>query len=343
MNYTTFQEGEYIITTPYGYTSSKYPNLQYKPDCWTHDESGPDTSSILQFLETHNICPKLIFKNNEFPSNYNIIQRAAEIGHLGLVKFLVENGANPHSKASAGANHESERDTVLHIAVYNGHYDVVEYLLNTCGADVLALGFFGNSCLENAIRYYEKHVTNFDILNLILQHMGCYIEPTRSLLYIKLTREEQAAQIYKRAFSSDLINKDYMSDELFIWFVESAKVPARLRAVVICNTCSEELLRTMHLKYHVDFTPINDESLHDQTCLHNVIKSGNLNKIRYMIDELGYWPRYDNMSIWTKYSWEINLCQLSQTLSQIAKPYPDVIEYLTPKLVDLCNLHKLGG
>lgn len=54
---------------------------------------------------------------------------AAQEGHVGIVKFLIERGANIHADTSTG-------DTALTYACANGHTIIADILLQ-CGAELV--------------------------------------------------------------------------------------------------------------------------------------------------------------------------------------------------------------
>jgi ankyrin repeat protein len=61
-----------------------------------------------------------------------LLHKAAELGKISVVKYLVSNGADIHARTKDG-----EDDTPLHLAVKIGNIDVVQFLVSN-GADVLA-------------------------------------------------------------------------------------------------------------------------------------------------------------------------------------------------------------
>lgn len=65
---------------------------------------------------------------NEKSFAWSALQMAADKGHLGVVKLLVEKGAEIDYR------HPVNKMTALHLAAYSGHDDVVKYLLSK-GAD----------------------------------------------------------------------------------------------------------------------------------------------------------------------------------------------------------------
>jgi len=61
---------------------------------------------------------KCEYLGNEINYNWNYLCWAAERGHLEVVKYLIENGANIHAAD----------DYALRWAAYNGHLEIVKYL-----------------------------------------------------------------------------------------------------------------------------------------------------------------------------------------------------------------------
>ena len=72
---------------------------------------------------------------------YTPLMHAAAIGHLDLVRYLIENGAN------ANQQDEHRGDTALMLAVRYGQIDVVEWLVCTDSADVELVNVDGENVL----------------------------------------------------------------------------------------------------------------------------------------------------------------------------------------------------
>ena len=84
---------------------------------------------------------------------------AAQEGHLAVVQYLLEHGANKNSTASDGSTH-------IFLAALNGHLAVVQYLLEqTEGADKDKVGYDGASPLWIAAANGYSEVVQF-----LLQH-----------------------------------------------------------------------------------------------------------------------------------------------------------------------------
>ena len=64
---------------------------------------------------------------------------AAACGHLNIVKFLVEKGAQINSTTQT-------LSTPLRAACYDGHYSTVKYLVE-CGSDINCVNRHGHTCL----------------------------------------------------------------------------------------------------------------------------------------------------------------------------------------------------
>lgn len=62
------------------------------------------------------------------------LMEAAQEGHLDLVRYLLESGADVHAQTQTG-------DTALTYACENGHTDVADLLLQF-GADMVSIIFF---------------------------------------------------------------------------------------------------------------------------------------------------------------------------------------------------------
>lgn len=82
---------------------------------------------MIEFFDKDYICDKAVaigdfcllkyLHNNDFPLNSMVIQRAAENGYLGIVKYLAEN------KKCSGDSFAITR------AAQNGHLGIVKYLV----------------------------------------------------------------------------------------------------------------------------------------------------------------------------------------------------------------------
>jgi ankyrin repeat protein len=108
---------------------------------------------------------------------------SAEYGHINIVKYLVENGADIHARddlalrisaenghkkiveylTENGADIHARDDQALRLAAQNGHKEVAEYLTEN-GADILGsvnnINAFGNYLLrdiyDNLMKAYTK-------------------------------------------------------------------------------------------------------------------------------------------------------------------------------------------
>ena len=78
---------------------------------------------------------------------------AAWNGHLAVVQYLVEQGADKEAKDNAG-------DTALHLAAYAGELAVVQYLVEQ-GADKEAKNKQGNKPLDDARSQHQSAVVSY--------------------------------------------------------------------------------------------------------------------------------------------------------------------------------------
>jgi ankyrin repeat protein len=101
--------------------------------------------------------PALLLSPGESEKRFH---QAAERGHVGDVQRLYE----LHGRSIVhGVAKESW--TALHYASYNGHLEVVKYLVETCGANVHAARTSGNTSLHDAslrnnlkiVQYLAEH------------------------------------------------------------------------------------------------------------------------------------------------------------------------------------------
>lgn len=75
---------------------------------------------------------------------------ASEEGHLEVVKYLLEHGANIHSAHNASVWRASAR----------GRLDTVKYLVEH-GANIYATPYYGKNSIEIAKQYEQKKVVNY--------------------------------------------------------------------------------------------------------------------------------------------------------------------------------------
>jgi len=83
-----------------------------------------------------------------------VLHRAAQIGHVEVVKALVDLGADVHTHV------EQNGYTALHVASERGHLVVVKALMQR-GADLDALEHRGNSALALATVHGHPHVAQW--------------------------------------------------------------------------------------------------------------------------------------------------------------------------------------
>jgi ankyrin repeat protein len=100
------------------------------------------------------------FTMTEGYNKTTMLHNAAKYGHLGLVKFLIENGAYIEKVESMN------RRTPLMWAAAEGKVDVVEYLIQK-GANSEAVDFKGNTAILIAAQHGRS-----DIVNLLLKLMS---------------------------------------------------------------------------------------------------------------------------------------------------------------------------
>ena len=102
-------------------------------------------------IKTENLELLQYLIENNFLTNYGALINASHIGVLGVVKYLVNNGANIHTK----------NDEVLRWASINGNKNVVEYLVDN-GADV-------NVADDYALRYASAN-GHLEVVKYLVDH-----------------------------------------------------------------------------------------------------------------------------------------------------------------------------
>jgi ankyrin repeat protein len=87
------------------------------------------TGDLPRVRELVDADPSLVNRVNEYSSYYvgcgSPLKNAAGAGHLEIVSFLLERGADPNLPEE----HIAPRGHALYSAVYNGHYDIAKLLL----------------------------------------------------------------------------------------------------------------------------------------------------------------------------------------------------------------------
>lgn len=278
-------------------------------------------------------CDVLLF-------DWDVLQYAASTGDISLVKYIIRHGVNPHSKNGIKKQYYNpEHDTILKLAINYGHVEVARYLLEECQSNIFEFGTGNDSYLN---KYLSNCHTwnldvNFDMLNLFFEYIGPYTIPYNRNYQVQVT------YTYKNAFNRLPYTRS--SDALYIWFVEVVHIPGRVRAINMLETCSLDLLKLMHLKYKLDLLPTRAECIQESTCLHYVLASGNLDKVSYLIDTMNCWPNPDTAHQWLRYNHETTLCSLMEKLQSLSAQYPDINEYLLPKILIWKNLDitNIGG
>jgi len=87
-------------------------------------------------MEVHPFGCKTFFK--KYRVNNWVIINAAKYGHLDIIKYLIES-QNDDNDMYININAEDHLDkTALEYAFENGRLDIVKYLINECGAILLA-------------------------------------------------------------------------------------------------------------------------------------------------------------------------------------------------------------
>jgi hypothetical protein len=130
------------------YRKTLIPADSYVDDCVAQDISFQCQLAYYGYIETLKLC----FYDNvdiNMPDHCGApIYSAARGGHINIVRFLIENGANVNAKSYDGK-------TPLHGAAENMNKDIALLLLEK-GADINAKERNGWTPLNQAIRNYHK-------------------------------------------------------------------------------------------------------------------------------------------------------------------------------------------
>ncbi len=94
------------------------------------------------------------YNNNE----RNPIHIVTQIGNLSILKQLIEKGASCDAK-------DRRDETPLHLAVYNGYIEIINFLVTTCHADIESKDIDGGTPLSWAA-YENKLIVAELLLNL---------------------------------------------------------------------------------------------------------------------------------------------------------------------------------
>ncbi|XP_058459318.1 uncharacterized protein LOC131435441 [Malaya genurostris] len=142
--------------------------LKYKANPFLHDNYGA-TPLYFAIMSNHIDVVKLFLPKNS-PANiivtkggYSALHAAAELGHLELVKILLE------SKSDVNATNDKNW-MPLHAASLNGHTEVVKMLIQH-GADVNCKILDGCTPL-----HYAVETGRLEITKQLLEH-GAYVDP----------------------------------------------------------------------------------------------------------------------------------------------------------------------
>lgn len=145
---------------------------------WEEDETGVEAKNLSdpneQFLTAaeegkEEMVHRLLTLNPHFvhvkdKDAYTPLHRAAYNNHLGVVRILLENGADPEARTSEGW-------TVLHSASAWGNYEIVGALLSH-GVDVNALSNGHLHALHLALTSQEDKEKVFHTVRYLLQAPG---------------------------------------------------------------------------------------------------------------------------------------------------------------------------
>jgi ankyrin repeat protein len=103
--------------------------------------------------------PQLLLFPDDDHVHTSLLMRAAWMGHVGVVRVLLERGADVSAQDDDG-------DTALHCAAMTGREEIVSLLL-TNGADIHSRGNMGRTALICA-----SQDGNLAVVRLLVRHLG---------------------------------------------------------------------------------------------------------------------------------------------------------------------------
>lgn len=127
-----------------------------------------DNAEVVKFLLNHGaeLHSKFSFSEWEPLTNFNFLRWAAEEGLENIVKFLVQEGANVYEKDRSGR-------TLLELAVLGGNERIVEYLLDF-GVDANEIDVHGGTALHAAAKQKNEKVCIVSFYGFTLCYNNTY-------------------------------------------------------------------------------------------------------------------------------------------------------------------------
>nr|UPO70950.1 sTRP5 [Mesobuthus martensii] len=129
---------------------------------WLCERNHPEA---LEILLKECFAPNLIFKEDAFDNNP--LHVAAENGYADVLKILLENGADIHSKNEDG-------ETAMHLAAKSGHRNIVKLLLETSKSIVNAEDEEKNTPLHvAALKGHQRVVKDLIVAGANVESRNC--------------------------------------------------------------------------------------------------------------------------------------------------------------------------
>lgn len=143
-----------------------------------------DLDSIKLLVEKNKLATIDFINRQERLTKNTALDYAVMEGHLDIVKYLVENGAQ--------TDKQDHLDRIsLHYAAMEGHLDIVKYLVES-GANILAQDITGNKPLDYVSE--ARHIKQTENNKQFAQEIAAYLKTAEKDLNEKTSNSKQNLQ-----------------------------------------------------------------------------------------------------------------------------------------------------